>query len=166
MRHTLEYHRFLHVLDGYQYSRTFEQFGRDLKKVRHFNLRFDDGWAGQLMACEMAKEAGVKVVLGITTDFIGRPGYLTWEQVRYLSHDHELGNHSVRHEHLDGYTVCQIIDELQRASDVVRRETNVQVTKYLPTYNFVNDNVKEACRQLGLILPEREPVIMYDTTIL
>lgn len=162
-----EYHKFTEEPDEYQYSRTFQQFVSDLKRFKEDGLyhviRFDDGHVSQLGALEIAREYGFNVAVGITTDFVGKEGYMTWEQVNSVRALHTLCNHSVSHQHMDDWTLDQVVSELNKASEAIEYHTGKIPRYYLPTYNLVNENIKMACEYLGLEV--LDPVeIMYNTT--
>lgn len=80
------------------------------KPGRPVAVTFDDGYDDALTAAYPALArhhlAGVFYVI---TDFVGRPGYLTWDQVRTLAGNGEvIGSHTVSHRdltHLDAVTL-------------------------------------------------------------
>lgn len=166
MKPVLEYHKFSSQPDVYQYSRTYAQFEQDLSFKNRFAFRFDDGHAGQLLACEQAREHSVNVVVGITTNFVETVGYLTWEQLRFISQFHTLANHSVKHEHLRERSIDEIVYELEMANDIIERNTGLRPTLYLPTYNEVNQNIIEACKKISLKIFGYNLKIMYNDTVL
>lgn len=160
-----EYHKFAAEPDEYQYSRTLKQFEEDLDHtIRSSDIvRFDDGHAGQWEALKIAEAYGIKVVVGITTDFIGKPGYLTWDQVRVISQYHILGNHSRAHEHLNELSRDEILEEIAGANIKIYEETSVMPRFYLPTYNYVNRDIRQACQTIGLEILD-PVIIMYNHT--
>lgn len=160
-----EYHRFNEKPDEYQYSRMYEQFIDDLAKIdkEHDIIRFDDGYKSQLHALEIAEMHGVRVVVGITTDFIGKDGYMTWDDVRSISATHIIANHSRMHEHLNDYSKNELIEELGGACMTLKREVGRWPKIYLPTYNYVTKLVEEVCKELHMEI--LDPVfIMYNNT--
>ena len=158
----LEYHKFGSEPEDYQWYRTFEQFEKDLDCASECKFRFDDGHKGQYVACLMAEKRNIKVYLGITTSFVGTEGYLTWENIRALSLKHIICNHSMLHEHLDDKTEDEIYEELKEANRIIEAKTWKKVTHYCPTYNFINDNVRNACKRLGLEIVD--PVVAVSRT--
>ena len=147
----LEYHKFGVEVDEYPWSRTYQQFAEDLGKPIDY-IRMDDGWKSQIPACQMAKNMGHKVHLGITVDFIGRPDYMTWDDVMDLARDHIICNHTIYHNHLDDKTEEQIYNELRVANGVLAKISGQKILYYCPTYNFINDKIKRACKRLGLTI--------------
>lgn len=155
-----EYHKFGFTPQEYQWSRTYHQFEKDLETLE--GIRMDDGYQSQIQACKMAQRKGIKVYLGITTGFIGKKGYMTWEEVRELSQNHIICNHSMRHQHLDNKTEKEIFGELKQANEEIERNIWKKVEYYCPTYNLVNDNIIKSCRGLGLKI--LDPVIPITNT--
>ncbi len=144
----------------------YEQFIDDLAKIKKDDiLRFDDGHKSQLHALEIAKMHGIRVIVGITTDFIGRPGYMTWEDVKAISEDHEIANHSRMHEHLNEYDRNELMEELGGANIAIHKNTGIWPTTYLPTYNFRTRLVDDVCVSLNMQVLD-PVVIMYNTTVL
>lgn len=157
-----EYHKFGAEPDEYQYSRTFAQFEKDLSLLKPDDIiRFDDGWAGQFEACHIAEQHNVAVVLGITTDFVGKSGYMTWDQIRTLSQKHVIANHSRAHGHLDEWDGQAVLDELAEANNIIYGEIGHVPAYYLPTYNYVDQHVRDACEILGMEILD-PVIIMYN----
>ena len=75
---------------------------------------FDDGWAGVYnTAYPLFNILGWSVALFITSDFIGRPGFLSEQQLIELSNaGFELGVHGTTHRMLSGCTTDEIYWEL------------------------------------------------------
>jgi REP element-mobilizing transposase RayT len=147
-----EYHKFGFKPSKYKWSRTYEQFKKDLETA--YGIRMDDGHRSQIIACRMAKKP---VYLGITTSFIGKTGYMNWKEVEELSKYHIICNHSHSHEHFDDKTEEEIIKDLTEAQKILNAKY------YLPTYNFVNNKVINACQRLGLEILNN--VILIDHEI-
>jgi peptidoglycan/xylan/chitin deacetylase (PgdA/CDA1 family) len=111
----------------------------------------------------MAATYGRRVVVGITTDFIGKPGYMTWDDVRRISEHHEIANHSRAHEHLNDYSKIELIEELSGANSVIKREIGTCPRTYLPTYNYRSKLLDEVCYELDLAILD-PVIIMYNKT--
>ena len=91
------------VLFGLNVHFVFAQFSSygDAK----VSITFDDGFASTYTnALPVLTERGIKATVYVTTDFIGSPGYMTWDQVISLQNDYgwEIGSHTVTHAELEG----------------------------------------------------------------
>jgi len=61
-------------------------------------LTFDDGGAGAITAAELLEKRGWKGHFFVTTNYIGKPGFLSDRQIRDLSaRGHIIGSHSCSH---------------------------------------------------------------------
>lgn len=178
-----EYHQFTEVPTPYQYSRTYEQFRHDLETRVKANdiVRFDDCWSGQYKACKIAEEFGIRVVLGITTGYLDRdvepqiyhgdlkfvtPDYMTWDQVKELTivGKHIAANHTHSHPNPVKLTQMEFRDELNRADRRIEAMLDTIAMLYLPTYNYVDEHVKQVCDELDMQI--LNPVfIMRNTTV-
>jgi len=146
----LSYHRFTELFDDYPFSRTYEQFWHDIRKKTYDWITIDDGMACNVRACEMMREVNQRAKLFICSSLIGRPEYLTWDQIGQLSKHHDIECHSsihVDHTKLEPKQVMNSIEECK---------TELTVRGYKPRYfvapyNLYNESVEAYARQLNLI---------------
>ena len=157
----LEYHKFDD--SDYQYSRTLEKFEQDIFNFPTAIIRMDDGHVSQYEACKLLEKLRCRAILGITVNFVGKPGYLTWKQIRELSKKHEIANHSYFHNHFDLFSEEEIFRDIDMASNTISAEIDKHPFFYLPTYNFVNDKIKSICEELGLIILDPVTIIEKNT---
>lgn len=78
----------------------FEHFaGGAALPRKSINLTFDDGYDDAYeFAFQMLKARGMVGTFFVTTDFVGRPGYLTWAQIGEMAEaDMEIAAHSSNH---------------------------------------------------------------------
>jgi peptidoglycan/xylan/chitin deacetylase (PgdA/CDA1 family) len=74
------------------------QLGQDQRPDRSWALTFDDGLESALGASEIVESLGWRAHFFIVTGSVGRPGFMTREQVRDLhARGHIVGSHSVSH---------------------------------------------------------------------
>ena len=78
-------------------------------------LTFDDGYADNYTTLlPMLEERGMKAVVFMVTNDIGRPGYLTWDQLRDMEkRGIELGSHTANHQPLTTLDAQMRTDELK-----------------------------------------------------
>jgi len=85
------------------------------------SLTFDDGDSDNLPSAPVLNQYGLHATWYIPSALVGKPGYMTWEQLRSLQADgHEIGGHSVDHINVDGldaqalrHQVCDNREELR-----------------------------------------------------
>lgn len=65
-------------------------------------ITFDDGYTDNYTtALPIMKKYGMRGAIFITTDRVGQPGYLTWEQINTLqSYGIDIGSHTISHRPL------------------------------------------------------------------
>ncbi len=82
---------------GCSLSEAIEMRGRD-----RVAITFDDGTLGQFEhAVPALRERGMTATFFVTTDWVGRPGFMSWEQLRRLGEwGMSVQSHSRSHPHL------------------------------------------------------------------
>ncbi len=78
-------------------------------------LTFDDGYEDNYTTLlPLLEERGMKAVVFMVTNDIGRPGYLTWDQLRDMEkRGIELGSHTANHQPLTTLDAQMRTDELK-----------------------------------------------------
>jgi len=67
------------------------------------SLTFDDGDADNFPSAAVLRQYGLSATWYIPSGLVGKPGYMTWDQLGLLQADgHEIGGHSVDHSNIDG----------------------------------------------------------------
>ncbi|NJC22650.1 peptidoglycan/xylan/chitin deacetylase (PgdA/CDA1 family) [Arthrobacter pigmenti] len=77
------------------------------------SLTFDDGFSSQLRAAELMDGHGLSGTFFVNSGSVGRPGYLTLDQLRALADQgHEIGGHSVSHNSLPSLNQQEVVREI------------------------------------------------------
>ena len=83
------------------------------------SLTFDDGVASHLVAADLLEERGLRGTFYVPSGFVGKKGYLRWDDVRALaSRGHEIGGHTASHARLTevgGRNARREVDDDRRA---------------------------------------------------
>ena len=89
------------------------------RERRRIVITFDDGCETDLIAATpLLKEARFNATFYIVVGFVGRPGFLSQDQVRRLSDlDFEIGCHSMTHPWMSELTSGQLHSEVVEAKD-------------------------------------------------
>jgi hypothetical protein len=159
----LEYHKFGEETEEYPLSRTYKQFEEDLKTDFDF-ITMDDGYKSQIKACQMLKEKGIRGMLSITTGFLGKEGYMTWNDVEELSKDHEIINHTVNHLRLTELSEEQVRFEIHAAQKEFEAR-DIHPRYFIPPWNQTNPLVDSIYKELGLKLIRGRLTITKDTIL-
>jgi peptidoglycan/xylan/chitin deacetylase (PgdA/CDA1 family) len=86
-------------------------------------LTFDDGWLGNyLHAYPILQEHGFKATFFVATDLIGKPLYMTWDQLRKMqSSGMSIQSHTVSHRPLGGMEEKEILFELSDSKKIIEK---------------------------------------------
>jgi peptidoglycan/xylan/chitin deacetylase (PgdA/CDA1 family) len=77
------------------------------------SLTFDDGNADNLAVATVLKQYGLHATWYIPSGLVGRPAYMTWEQLQALQNDgNEIGGHSLDHVNIDGLSPADLRHEV------------------------------------------------------
>ncbi len=87
---------------GYETVLLHDLAGEEAKRGNAVAITFDDGYADAYdVAYPILRRYGFKATFYVITGLVGRPGYLTWEQIRALAAEgNAIGSHSVGHPDL------------------------------------------------------------------
>lgn len=87
-------------------------------------ISFDDGDAGQAdRAFPALASRGMTATFFVTTDWIGRPGYASWDQLREMSSaGMSIQSHTHTHPFLSELNADALRDELRRSRDLLNEQ--------------------------------------------
>lgn len=124
-------------------------------------LTVDDGYESFLTgAMPLLRRYGYPVSLFVSTDSVGAPGYLTWDQLRTLRDEGvEIGNHSASHPYLldrqkgedEAAWLARIRADIDRASAALQRELGGMSRIFAYPYGEYSPVVAEVVRSLGFV---------------
>lgn len=156
----LSYHRFVEQESDYRFSRTYEQFGHDIRKKVYDLITIDDGMSCQIKACALMTRLNIRAKLFICTSLVGTKGYCTWDELRELSKYHDIENHSHVHEWHTNMTRWDINISIQTAQRMIGMEIGKYPRFFVAPYNQYNQEVDDIVSELGLIsLKNRENIL-------
>lgn len=95
-------------------------------------LTFDDGHLSNFtLALPILEEFGFKGVFFITSDWVGKPGYMSEDQVKELSRRKmSIGAHGRSHSFLNGLNSSEVFDELQIPHKFLSRIIGNSITAF------------------------------------
>ena len=101
-------------------------------KVKKILLTIDDGFQSFYdNAWPFLKTKNIPFILFISTAYVGKKGYMNWEQIKEIEESGLgiIGNHSHTHEYLVDQTNNQIINDINRAIELFEKKLG-----YSPKY--------------------------------
>jgi peptidoglycan/xylan/chitin deacetylase (PgdA/CDA1 family) len=112
---------------GYQTINISELEGVMAKK--NLALTFDDGYLGNYTyAFRLLKKLNFKATFFITTDWVGLPNMLNWEQIEEMSnYGMEIGSHTCSHTLLAIENENKIKEELKKSKDFIEQKIKREV---------------------------------------
>jgi peptidoglycan/xylan/chitin deacetylase (PgdA/CDA1 family) len=143
-----------------RYKLTVDQFDRHLSALARvrpdaapFTLTFDDGGSSFYTTIADRLEAlGWRGFCFVPTDFIGRQGFLTREQIRELDRrGHHLGSHSASHpSRISACPHDAIVDEWRRSLAVLQDIVGHAVTSASVPGGYFSSGVARAAATAGV----------------
>ena len=140
---------------GYQGVRSREfrawQQGRGELPERTVVLTFDDGYASHLeLIAPLLVRYHFSGTFFVTVGHIGKPGYLTWEQLRRLVFlGMEIGSHGMTHTPLIAVDRRQLDHEVAESKRVLEQRLGQPIESLAAPGGFWNTAVAEAVQRAG-----------------
>ncbi|WP_165360647.1 polysaccharide deacetylase family protein [Candidatus Chloroploca sp. Khr17] len=119
--------------------------------ARAVALTFDDGYLDAYTeALPRLVAYGSTATFYIVSDFIGRPGYMGWEELRALRDaGMEIGAHSVNHPDLTRMRLDELRDQVGRSGAVLAAELGQPIVSFCYPLGRYNDTVMAVTREAG-----------------
>jgi len=116
-------------------------------------LTFDDGYADAYTdALPVLKRNGLIATFYIVTNFVGQPGYMTWEQVAALRDaGMEIGAHTVSHLDLTSLDWETASFEIVQSKAELDHHLNINVTSFCYPTGLYNAGIEEQVRAAGYL---------------
>jgi peptidoglycan/xylan/chitin deacetylase (PgdA/CDA1 family) len=86
------------------------------------SISFDDGRIIQYKAYfPILKESDLHASFYIVTNWIGRPGFMGWEEIKDLwQSQNEIGSHSHTHRKLSSLPETELMSELEKSKEMLK----------------------------------------------
>ena len=140
---------------GYQtvsskFFRAWQQHAASLPQ-RSVMLTFDDGYASHFDAVvPLLVRHRFTGTFFIAVDLVGRPGYMTWEQLRKLVFlGMEIGSHGLSHRPLTEVSPQELRRELEESKRLLDERLGIHVQAMSAPRGFWNRTVANATTQAG-----------------
>jgi len=112
-----------------------DMFGRLVDIPKYVAITFDDGFEVQYTNAKRLKEMGIPATFFITTNYMGKSGYMTWDQVKEIVNmGHEVGSHTISHPHLPTLSEEDIEREVGESKDIIEEKVGVTPESFAYPY--------------------------------
>ncbi len=114
-------------------------------------LTFDDGYSSHFdVVTPLLVRYRFTGTFFVTTDFVGRPGYVTWDHLRKMIFmGMEIGSHGKTHRPLTGLSAKELEKELSEPKRVLEAELGVPVRAIAAPGGFWSRAVEDNARRVG-----------------
>jgi peptidoglycan/xylan/chitin deacetylase (PgdA/CDA1 family) len=134
-------------------SRHFREWQQGVRTLpeRVVVFTFDDGYASHFeRVAPLLLRYRFSGTFFVTTDLVGQPGYVTWEQLRKLIFlGMEIGSHGRSHRPLTQLSPEEVAEELSTSKRVLEERLGVPVHALAAPGGFWSAAVAKATRQAG-----------------
>ncbi len=140
----------------------------------YVSLRFDDGWKSQLNAYELLKKYNLKGSIYIISGFMGKEGYMSWEDVEKFSEIMEIGGHTVNHADLKNLRTSQEYEKEIGDDFRTLKEKGFNVKTFVYPYGNYNRTavnvvkkyyIGASTQDIGVNTKSSNPFLLKDFTI-
>ncbi|MDD5476704.1 MAG: polysaccharide deacetylase family protein [Candidatus Omnitrophica bacterium] len=136
---------------------TLDELAGSIKDKRRLKrnkvvITLDDGYEDNFKyAYPVFKKFGFAATIFLPTDYMGRKGYLTWDQIRLMSKDKiSFGGHTKTHLYLGLVNDDKILrEEIAGSKKTIERETGVPADYFCYPIGGFNERVKEIVKEAG-----------------
>lgn len=134
-------------------SRRFRawQQGSGMLPERAVVLTFDDGYASHFdVVASLLLRYRFGGTFFISVDHIGRPGHVTWEQLKKLVFlGMEIGSHGMSHRPLTGLSRLELDEELVKSKRMLEERLGIPVRALAAPGGFWSAAVAESAQRAG-----------------
>mgnify|MGYP006105903715 CR=1 FL=1 len=114
-------------------------------------LTFDDGLSSDYefvypILCEM----NLKATFFIVTDFVGKSGYLSWENIMEMSNSGmEIASHSSSHRYMTNLKITDVRDELENSKMKIEENIGKEVCSFAYPYGDCSEQLNKLVIEAG-----------------
>jgi len=134
-------------------SRDFHawQLGKKTLPERSVVLTFDDGYVSHMeIVAPLLMRHRFTGTFFVTTGFIGKPGYVNWEQLKKMIFlGMEIGSHGVTHKPLTKCTREELSNEIVESKRVLEEKLGVPIHTMAVPGGFWNERVAKVAERAG-----------------
>lgn len=112
---------------------------------------FDDGFKLDMKVADILEEYGVRGIFYVVIDWIGEPGFLTWDQIKELeARGHKIGSHTMSHPpDLKMLFEEELFYEISNSKDVLEAVLNHPISSFCYPRGRGDARVRATVAQAG-----------------
>ena len=136
-------------------------------KVKKILLTIDDGFQSFYdNAWPILKKKNIPFILFISTAYVGKKGYMNWEQIKEVEKSGLgiIGNHSHTHEYLVDQTNNQIINDINRAIKLFEKKLGHSPKYFSYPFGEYSNDFKKILKNLNFNIAFGQHSGMIDST--
>lgn len=116
-------------------------------------LTFDDGFADNYtQAFPLLKKYGFKATMFVSSDLIGQPGYMNWEELKTMQdYGIVIGSHTRRHKYLPELNAQELNDEIVNSRMILQEHLNGPIKHFSYPVGGFNAGIKEMVKAAGYV---------------
>ena len=135
---------------GYEFVSGIEALTEDSVKAKRLLLCFDDGFRGIYDEREYFVREGLCPVVFLAVDLVGKPGYLTWDEIRELQNiGFAFQSHTFSHRSLTDVPTEELKDELSGSRQILSQKLGREVLQLCFPRGAFSPRVLKACENAG-----------------
>lgn len=119
-------------------------------KKRAFTMSYDDGQIHDLRLIEIFNKYGIKGTFNLNSNNIGKPGYVTAEDICSKYVGHEVASHGLTHHYFERIPreelICEVMEDRRRLESIC----GYPVNGLAYPYGTLSEDVKNELRALGI----------------
>lgn len=116
-------------------------------------ITFDDGYENNFLnAYPVLKKYNLPATIFVTINYVGNPGYLTWEQVKQMSDSGiiDIGGHGLTHEYLPHIKDKQKLkNEVFKSKEIIESKINTAVVSFSYPGGGFNKDIISLVKEAG-----------------
>lgn len=132
-------------------------------------LTFDDGYADAATAAlPILKQYGFVATFYVVINFIGQPGYMTWEQIELMRDSGmEIGSHTISHADLTVLSLEEAQAQVVDSRQILEERLGIPILSFCYPIGSYNPEVAELVRDAGYtsavtVIPGSSMELMYE----
>jgi peptidoglycan/xylan/chitin deacetylase (PgdA/CDA1 family) len=136
-------------------------------KVKKILFTIDDGFQSFYdNAWPILKKKNIPFILFISTAYVGKKGYMNWEQIKEVEKSGLgiIGNHSHTHEYLVDQTNNQIINDINRAIKLFEKKLGHSPKYFSYPFGEYSNDFKKILKNLNFNIAFGQHSGMIDST--
>lgn len=118
---------------------------------KNFIITFDDGYKDVIQnAYPILEELDFKATVFLIYDYIGKVGYLTWEDVRFLENEGwQFGSHTLAHRNLTSLSNEGAEKEITQSKSKLEQKLKNPVNFFCYPIGKFNQDIKDLVKEAG-----------------